>query len=141
MPREEAGSGMSLAELAQAYPEAIANSSPDHLHDGSTGDVVIPHLEIAAHDFRVEFYFRDGRLVQVMIVSDGGPELEDFRAVASALRAKYGPEMEYEESDYGFSEASWFTEGQINIALVCYPAADCLNIVFQTRLAAEASKL
>ena len=137
----EAASGMTLVEIRAIYPHAESRTPTDRLADGAACELVIPHLEIAAHDFSVEFYFKDDKLGQVTIASNGGADVGTFRSIAVALRAKYGPELSYEEDDFGFSTADWIAQNGVNVGVVCYPGIGLLNIVFQTRLAADANKL
>lgn len=133
--------GMPLEEVRGARPDAVLNDDPQTLHDGARSELVIPEFELASHSYSVQFYLKQGRLTQVTISSNGEPTIADFREVAAALRAKYGDELEYRESESSFSTAQWLAPTGVNVSLAFLAAIDCFNINFQLRLAETASKL
>lgn len=133
--------GMMISEVRNACPDTVPSHDPQKLNDGSYSLLTIPNIEIAEHDYAVQFYFNDDRLTQVTIATNGDPDINTFRSVAVALRAKYGPELAYRETEDSFSTADWIASNGVNISIACHEVYGLLNINFQLQVATAASKL
>lgn len=144
-------SGMSVADVAKAQPQARPPSKVDTVHGGGKCELAIESFEISANRFKVCFYFRDGRLTQVMLNSDGG-SMARFETMLDLLRAKYGPELGATsprckpDRFMTLCEADWLLKSGTNVSLLYLKVGTSdtdpvLNINYQTRMAAEASKL
>ena len=115
----------------------------DELADG-------PPLTIANEHFVPRFYFSDGRLEQVTLGLDEVSTLHSpaltFEELVSALRAKYGTEVSENRpavpSPFYLHTMTWLHE-RMKITMYCVVGlgTPVLNIVYQHRVAADASHL
>lgn len=133
--------GMTFETVRSIRPDAIAKHNVRKLEDGAMSGLAIPHLNLAGHDYTVLFYFRNNRLTQVTIATNGNPTMVDFEAVTGALRLRYGREVEYTEVNDGLSKGEWLSTDGINVWLVCWPDVGILNINFQNRYSDAALQL
>jgi len=98
--------GMPVEVVQQAFPDAHPPLTPPELPNGrGTGLLEIDQVVVAAHPFKVQFFFKD-RLLAVVALTDTSEipvkELERFREL---LRAKYGQEYSTRSSE--FVEITW----------------------------------
>lgn len=133
--------GMSVDDVLQLDPTLIPPEDDSILGDGTPALLMKSPMELGGHEYRVLFYFKVGVLTQITFSTLGGATLHDFHNVTGALRLKYGREVEMNECPDSFSSAEWLSSDGINISLVCYPAAEILNINFQKRYSDAAGKL
>lgn len=133
--------GMTPGEVRRTRPEAVPSIDARLLGDGTASLLQIPSLQLAGHDYSVQFYFKDGGLTQVTIATNGGPSAADFDGIANALRLRYGREVAFKDSPDSFSTGEWLSADGINVSLVFHGAIGCLNINFQYRYAKAAMQL
>lgn len=133
--------GMTLEEVRGTRVDAIASTDTRRLHDGALSLLQIPSLELAGHAYSVHFYFKDDRLTQVTIATNGSPSIADFQGIVNALRLRYGREVAFKNSPDSFSTGEWLSADGTNVVLVFHEEISCLNINFQYRYAAAAMQL
>lgn len=143
-------SGMTAAQIKRSQPSAQTSDNPDPLGNGATCDLTIPALAIGTDEYRVCFFMLHGRLVEVMLTAKN-PNEAMFRETINLLRSKYGPELGAGEplckpGVMTMCEASWALKSGVNVDAVFdrmegYDPNPVFNIVYQTRIAADASKL
>lgn len=133
--------GMTVEEVLATRPDAAPSGDRQMLHNGAVSELRIPTLRLAEHDYSVLFYFLHGSLSQVTIATKGGPTLNDFHAVANALRLRYGREVSFKENPTSFSTGEWLSADGINVVIAFHGEIDCLNINFQYRYADAATQL
>lgn len=133
--------GMSVVQVRGAQPEAVEPSDHPTLKGGAACLLNLPKFEIAADDYRVCFFFRDGKLIQVSLNALGEPTEAQFRNIVTALRAKYGPELTLAPSSIGY-DADWATKNGVNVSvLFLNKFGNLLNINYQVRLAEDTKRL
>jgi len=133
--------GMNSADVQKAQPSAVVSSKPETLKSGAACDLVIPAFEVASDDYRVCFFFKDKRLEQVMLSSVKEPTEPQFRSIVTALRSKYGKEINFEKNILGY-DVDWFTSDKVNVSLTYFNKyGSLLNINYQVRLAKDAKGL
>lgn len=137
--------GMVPDEVRAVRPDAIENRSPETLATGAQDILIIPDFLLNGDAYTVHLYFADQRLVQVTLsIGDAAATISAAEGMLTLLRAKYGPELSLSEPEpYDLLQnltAEWLAGNGVDISLVCYSGI-CLNIVYQTRLVSEASKL
>lgn len=133
--------GMSIDDVVRLDRTLTTPDDDNILGDGTPALLTKSPMELGGHEYRVLFYFKGGLLKQITFSTLGGPTLHDFHSVTGALRLKYGREVEMSETPDSFSSAEWLSSDGINISLVCYSAAEILNINFQNRYSDAAGKL
>jgi hypothetical protein len=119
--------GMSVEDVIQAVPESKPFTGGGKARDGATELLRLESLPLAGRTFGVAFYFLNGGLSQVDMVS---PQYEAnernvalFEDLLKALRAKFGPEGEsaVHMRPYGLSaNAEWTTRGE-NLYIAVIP--------------------
>lgn len=142
--------GMSPVRVKALMPKAFnPGDKGDTLQDGSIELLRLKNVELVGQSFTASFFFRESKLRQVTLSADGERSLDSrgntFDALAEALRVKYGKELNRSQTGTGLAsiEASW-QSGKTNISLFMMEIGSgqsILNINYQVRLAAEASKL
>lgn len=133
--------GMSPSQVAAAQPEAVRPSKPDTLHGGASCDLSIRSIEVGSENYNVCFFFKNQRLVQVTLNALETAYESQFRGVVTLLRAKYGQELSLTRGIVGF-EADWKLPNGVNVSVVFINKyGNLLNINYQVRMAADASKL
>jgi hypothetical protein len=143
-------SGMTVAEVRQAQPDARPSSSLDPLGNGATCDLEIPSLSVGSDSFHVCFYMLHGRLVQVTLKALS-PSRAVFETTVDLLRGKYGKELAAGQplcrtigGDMEECTADWVLTSGANISALFMEIGGTnplFNIVYQTRMAKDASKL
>ena len=105
-----------------------------------------PTTQIANEDFLPEFFFQNGHLEQVTLSLQSVDTASNARLVfanlTTALRARYGQEISARPTAIGL-DSEWLS-GKTNVTLILIAIGDTdplLNIVYQVRLAGDASKL
>jgi|SRR5215813_9080204 len=136
--------GMSVEQVLSAVPGSHASRSPSKLYGGALGLVEGEPTQIAQQPFLPRFYFKDGRLVQVMLSMTSSVDAAEAQAVfgdvVAALRTKYGREVLSTAKD--FTLEAEFQSGKTNIGVVLFTVGDpVLNIYYQQRLAEDARRL
>lgn len=90
--------GMSIGEVKKAYPEAISLVDGGTLIDGAKALLVIENYQLLKNKFHINFYFKNDKLVQVMISIDKNekstPDL--FNKVEELLDEAYGKAVQKE---------------------------------------------
>lgn len=133
--------GMGKDEVARAQPSAVVDPKPDHLGDGASCDLKIPSLEIASNPYKVCFFFKGSKLVQVTLNALGEPSEAQYRSITTLLRAKYGQELSSGTNALGF-EANWLAPDGVNISVIFFNKYGALlNINYQVRIVSESGKL
>lgn len=64
---------MTPEEVRGIRADAIPTSDARRLHDDAASLLHIPHLELSGHDYSVQLCFRNAKLTQVTIVTNGSP--------------------------------------------------------------------
>lgn len=132
--------GMTVQEVLAKQPDATANAKPDHLHDGATCDLVLRQYKAATDNYRVCFFFLNKALTQVTMGFDGRPTKLDFDEAVLNLTAKYGQPLNQSRTTLGWG-ADWKIEGDVNVTVFFLSElSPLMNIVYQKRLAADASR-
>ncbi|PTW47638.1 hypothetical protein C8J25_103359 [Sphingomonas faeni] len=133
--------GMTYAEVKRAQPEAVEPAKPSTLNDGASCQLSLPKFEVNNDPYTVCFFFKNGALSQVMLTANGDPYESQFRGIVTALRVKYGPEVDLHQSSLGY-EADWMTKQGVNVSVTYFnKLGNLLNINYQIRLAKEADRL
>lgn len=143
-------SGMTAAQVRHAQPEAQPSSNPDPLGSGASCDLMIPSLSVGGGTFRVCFYMLHGRLDQVTLKALN-PSHSMFESTVDLLRGKYGPELASGQplcrwigSAMEECSADWVLKSGTNVSALFMEIGGSdplVNIVYQTRMAKDASKL
>lgn len=144
---QKADSGMSVANVQSVFPEAVP-SSTGSLGNGAKCQLALSDYEIASSKYKVCFFFLSGKLMQVMLSADQ-PSRPQFDTVLNLLRSKYGPELQAGEGlcKSGMMvtcDADWSLKSGTNVSLLFLQVGrntPLININYQTRAAADASKL
>lgn len=142
--------GMSPEQVTALFAKAQPPSNnPSHLQGGAVELLRIDQITLVNKEFIGRFFFKDNKLVQVMLSIGDKPSfttsLITFDALTDALRAKYGPELSRKISrgTLNIANADWIS-GRTNISLFAMSVGTneaSLNLNYQVRLAAEADKL
>ncbi|MDB6093139.1 MAG: hypothetical protein JWM32_701 [Verrucomicrobia bacterium] len=94
-------SGMSVEQVQSLFPPAHAPVEAIKLPGGRAEELLeLDEYEIVGRKFRVAFFFKARRLLEVALLQTGelGPEeLEKFKVI---LRAKYGTEYSTRSGEY-----------------------------------------
>jgi len=140
--------GMTVDGVLKAVPGSSKyDPAPgDKLGDGALELVRGPTTQIANEDFLPEFFFQNGHLEQVTLSLQSVDTASNARLVfanlTTALRARYGQEISARPTAIGL-DSEWLS-GKTNVTLILIAIGDTdplLNIVYQVRLAGDASKL
>lgn len=131
--------GMSVEQVRQRFPGAVAPDAPDVLYSGATEALRVPGLELAGQRFQASFFFLDGRLAQVTLglIDIGSQDVAEqaFEAVSHVLREEHGAELTRERTTGMVTKArSTWRSGQTHIVLlymVVGRADPLLNLVYQ----------
>ena len=106
---------------------------------------MIDNLQLAGHDYVVQFYFKDNGLQQITVTSNGGAMLGDLYGLRDALRLKYGEETSSTgdpTEELSLSTTNWLSADGTNISLVYGDIGEVLlKINFQYTLADVARQL
>jgi hypothetical protein len=144
--------GMSPNDVRQVQPSAAPpGADGNRIASGALELLRIPVVEIEDAKFTVQFYFLNNKLTQVMLSLHKPATLREVRSVFdrldTLLRAKYGTEIKSDKKESAsakFYDKTWIS-GRTNILLTAISIGDgndsILNVVYQTRIAEEASKL
>lgn len=141
--------GMPLEEVQRLIPEAKPPEGKGNtLYGGAEELLRIEQFELVDKMFTVGLYFKENKLVQVMMSLR--PEsltstMSTFEALSDALRAKYGTEVSRRDSPGSSmtAQAIWLS-GRTNITLSVMsstPSFATLWLNYQVRVAREADKL
>jgi hypothetical protein len=136
--------GMNVQQVLHAVPGSHPSTSPSTLYGGEVGLVEGEQMQIARQTFLPKFYFKNGRLTQVMLtatsVKSSSAAKAAFDDVVSALRVKYGHELSSTDKDQ-MHEAQ-FQNGNTNIGVILFTiGTPVLNVYYQQRTAEDAEKL
>jgi hypothetical protein len=141
---------MAPEQVRKVVPEALpVVVDRGTLNSGAEELLRIDNYEIVNEKFAASFYFKDQKLVQVMLslVNPGSfaTTMGVFDALTEALRAKYGSELSrrISQSPFPTADATWLS-GRTNIGITLMAATENfvrLNINYQVRVAREADKL
>lgn len=145
---QNVGSGMTAAEIRKAQPAAIDNPKPETLKNGAKCELVIQSLAIGTDNYEVCFFILGGKLHQVTLGAQN-PNRPMFESTVDLLRSKYGPELGAGQplcrsGMLTICEAKWMLKTGVNISALFMQVSNndpLVNIVYQTRMAADASKL
>lgn len=142
--------GMGPDEVMKLVPEAVpVTVKRGTLNSGAEELLRIDGVEIVNEKFTASFYFKDQKLVQVMLSLESPKSfptsLRVFDTLTEALRAKYGQELSRKVSRTPFphADATWLS-GRTNIGVWLMAVDEThvrLNINYQVRLTREADKL
>lgn len=141
--------GMTRSQVQKAQPSARAEAASDTLGDGARCELSIPSLTIGTDSYKVCFFIKDGKLEQVML-SALRPSEPGFQSVVALLRAKYGPEIGAgqplcsEDSILKKCNVDWLLKSGVNVSATMLQVGandPIFNIVYQTRMAKDTSKL
>lgn len=141
-------SGMSVAQVAAAFPAAEPQSNPSTLYGGARCELKIAVYSVGASRFSVCFYFVETRLKQVTLTA-AEPTEALFDSSVDLLRSKYGSELgagtpACKRGLLTACKADWALPTGANVSVVYMTIGGkepVLNINYQTRMADEASKL
>jgi hypothetical protein len=138
--------GMSVDDVLKAVPGAARRSlrEGERLADGAEDLVEAPLVIIDNHQFLPQFYFKEEKLEQVTLslrnqVSAYEANLV-FQELVDTLRVKYGHEISSGPNGIGADARFQFGKTNIVVALITI-GAPLLNVVYQERVASDASKL
>lgn len=137
--------GMSVAELRQAYPEAVEIQHEPTRRGGTSDYWQLENTDIAGEPFTISFFFREHRLDSV-IVAPVTKDRAKRSALASTLRQalthKYGAVANQQDIQATFSQGtvwSWVKDGAtISLELL---TARGEPISLQVRYDAKAAKV
>lgn len=141
--------GMTKTQVQQIVQGVETPDNPAKLGTGAVELLRIPKIEIVNKKFSASFFFKDEKLVQVMLQLERGYTFHQamlvFDSVADALTAKYGKEISSKDQRGMLNQkaANWIS-GRTNINLIAMsvgPDDALLNISYQGRIAQEANKL
>lgn len=143
--------GMTPDQVKSTSTEIADAAKPaGTLHNGSTQLFERRNIDIARTSFKAEYYFLDSKLNQVTLVLDE-PKVyseAEFSAkqIKEALISKYGHPLSCDIFSGGFTKGyscNWKRQdGNVILFLAAVDeASPTLNIVYQVRLAQDASKL
>jgi len=141
-------SGMTASQVRLAQPDAQIDANPTRLGGGATCDLSIPSLDVGGDAYKVCFFMLDGKLLEVMLTALE-PTQPMFDSTIELLRGKYGTELAGGHplcTMIGIMkncEANWLLKSGVNISalLIKIDDMETMNIVYQTRMAKDASKL
>lgn len=142
--------GMSPEEVVEAVPGTVPFSDDAKLASGAQALLQLEDIEILGMHFEARFYFLDNKLEQVNLdlkdPEDGASEKYHYEALTTALRARYGPEInsDIKDSSIGIiAETTWLSgDTNINLFLIGIGESPALlGITYQTRLSEGAGKL
>ena len=92
--------GMSLEEVRKLYPGAHDAEKARELPAGRGVELLdLAETEIAGRQFRVEFFFKEERLVHVSLFAIGEINEKEFERFRDLLRAKYNQEYSTTSSE------------------------------------------
>jgi hypothetical protein len=141
-------SDMTVAQIRAAQPEAEPDPAPGTLNNGARCELTIPSLAIGADTYKVCFYMLGGKLHQVTLTAKS-PNRPRFESTVDLLRGKYGADIGAGQplcrpGLMTICEAKWLLKTGVNVDAVFLQVGSnepLVNINYQTRMAADASKL
>ncbi|ESQ89856.1 hypothetical protein ABAC460_11175 [Asticcacaulis sp. AC460] len=119
--------GMSKAQVSAAQPSALPASDGELLSYGASCDLAISSQTVAGRPYRVCFYFTNGELVQVSLVSEFLAGKEDVNTVAELLQTKYGAAIKTDATDR-LCDAEW-KAGEDTVVTLLYVNAAGTNLL------------
>jgi hypothetical protein len=138
--------GMTIEQVKSVIPNTVRPLKPGHLKDGSEELLRLENVIIVNKNFSASFFFKMGKLTQVMLSLERGHSFHStmlvFDSLTEALRSKYGPEIN-RQIQKGIIDATWLS-GRTNISVVAISAGEndaILHINYQVRVSAEADNL
>jgi hypothetical protein len=147
---QKASYGMTVAQVKQAFPNAIEPSDGGTLYSGAKELLRERDVEVAGEKFDAGFLFNAGKLEQVTLKAKErkrfGLMFPTFEQIRILLRARYGRELssDVERGSTMSTAKAEFLHGKTNISVLLLGVSDnsaLLNINYQVRLAREAEKL
>ena len=118
--------GMLPSEVIGAVPE-LTPESGSHLASGAVGKFHLNAAGVAGTSLPAEFFFLDGRLVQISFgdaqYRDNAASLKEFEHLAASLRKQYGQETGGPGMDpaAGLSRDMTWLAGDTQVTLVATP--------------------
>jgi hypothetical protein len=142
--------GMTKEQVITVVPEAAPVAGKHGtLKTGAEELLRILGVEIVNEKFTASFFFKDQKLVQVMLSLENPKSFVTtmivFNALTDSLRAKYGQEISLRQAQtpYPNAEAIWLS-GRTNISVNADAVAETsvyLKVNYQVRITREADKL
>lgn len=141
---QESKYGMTLAQVQTKFPDASPPADPETIYGGAAELLRITDVEMVGHKFIASFFFKDERLVQVMLIleeKNGTAAKQVFDSLSEEFKARYGAEVLKEKKSGTMTayRSKWMHE-ETSIILyfnVMEPHEPILNIVYQVRPASE----
>lgn len=145
--------GMTIDQVAAAYPEATKPTDPDKYLDRGPELLRVNDLVLARNNFTAGFYFIDGRLAAVILRLATGPTMPEataaYKELSESLSRKYGAPVTVDEKPRAGSmetkTRNW-RSGRVGVrlflmGLIGIEFDPVLSILYDARAAEDADKL
>jgi len=134
--------GMTVEEVKKVFPDAHAPEAENVLPAGRGTELLeLDETVIAGHQFKVGFFFKEGRLVLVALAEAGEIPVKDFEKFRDLLRTKYG--LEYSTRNSQSLQITW--KAVQTVILLTWtphgPGIAILSITYEAPIPKETDRL